>query len=373
MHVGNRRPVSSTDPGPRGRDVPHGMGDTGRMAALADRPGPPGPVWTAAVVARRLGVAPGTLRSWSQRYGIGPAAHTPGRHRRYTAADIAELEAIRDLVDQGVVLTAAATLVRDQRLAALARGGHGDSDYSTAAAPVAPAAGRGAAAAAPAADTVAELAAAAVRLDSEVAFGIVTTGLAENGVLAAWEQLCRPALDALDTQVAGDRGCIDSQLMLSWVLATCLRWFPSGPSGSGAPDGRPVLLACAPREQHTLGLEALHAALTERRIPARMLGATVPAPALCHATEQLRPGAVVVWAQRATSAARAQLAPLCAHADTVLAAGPGWDPAGLPAAVTPVENLRTALALVAAAARRSPDRGRAGPLSRAAGRAPVPR
>ena len=33
-------------------------------------------------VARRLGVAPSTLRTWNRRYGIGAHEFSPGRHRR---------------------------------------------------------------------------------------------------------------------------------------------------------------------------------------------------------------------------------------------------------------------------------------------------
>ena len=35
-----------------------------------------------AAVARRLGVAPATLRTWDRRYGLGPSVHAPGAHRR---------------------------------------------------------------------------------------------------------------------------------------------------------------------------------------------------------------------------------------------------------------------------------------------------
>ena len=34
---------------------------------------------TVAAVARRLGVAPATLRTWARRYGLGPSDHPPGR------------------------------------------------------------------------------------------------------------------------------------------------------------------------------------------------------------------------------------------------------------------------------------------------------
>ena len=68
-------------------------------------PGVPGesvsevePTLPVAAVARRLGVAPATLRTWDRRYGLGPSGHTTGRHRRYAAADLARLELmLRDM------------------------------------------------------------------------------------------------------------------------------------------------------------------------------------------------------------------------------------------------------------------------------------
>ncbi|MEI7631157.1 MAG: MerR family transcriptional regulator, partial [Actinomycetes bacterium] len=49
---------------------------------------------TVAAVARRLGIAPATLRTWDRRYGLGPAEHQVGAHRRYSAADLARLEQV---------------------------------------------------------------------------------------------------------------------------------------------------------------------------------------------------------------------------------------------------------------------------------------
>ena len=46
---------------------------------------------TAGAVARRLGVAVTTLRTWHQRYGLGPSRHVPGQHRRYTPQDMDRL------------------------------------------------------------------------------------------------------------------------------------------------------------------------------------------------------------------------------------------------------------------------------------------
>ena len=52
-------------------------------------------------VARRLGVAPSTLRTWNRRYGIGARELSPGKHRRYTAEDITRLEHMQKLILRG--------------------------------------------------------------------------------------------------------------------------------------------------------------------------------------------------------------------------------------------------------------------------------
>jgi DNA-binding transcriptional MerR regulator len=62
----------------------------------------PTPTLTVAAVARRLGVAPSTLRTWDRRYGLGPSAHTAGAHRRYSPADVARLMVMRRLTLEGV-------------------------------------------------------------------------------------------------------------------------------------------------------------------------------------------------------------------------------------------------------------------------------
>ncbi|HMO10288.1 MAG TPA: MerR family transcriptional regulator [Actinotalea sp.] len=63
---------------------------------------------TVAAVARRLGVAPATLRTWDRRYGLGPSAHTSGAHRRYSPQDVARLMTMRRLTLDGVAPSEAA-------------------------------------------------------------------------------------------------------------------------------------------------------------------------------------------------------------------------------------------------------------------------
>ncbi|MHA4778752.1 MerR family transcriptional regulator [Streptomyces sp. MSC1_001] len=77
---------------------------------------------TTGAVARRLGVSPTTLRSWDQRYGIGPAARVGGRHRRWAPGDVAMLEEMCRLTASGVPPAEAARAARTAR----ARPGAGD-------------------------------------------------------------------------------------------------------------------------------------------------------------------------------------------------------------------------------------------------------
>ena len=57
---------------------------------------------TVAALARRLGVAPATLRTWDRRYGIGPSEHCAGNHRRYSAGDVIRLTSMVRLIVAGV-------------------------------------------------------------------------------------------------------------------------------------------------------------------------------------------------------------------------------------------------------------------------------
>ena len=68
---------------------------------------------TVAAVARRIGVAPATLRTWDRRYGLGPSAHEAGEHRRYCPEDLAILTAMRKLITAGVAPAEAAEQAKD--------------------------------------------------------------------------------------------------------------------------------------------------------------------------------------------------------------------------------------------------------------------
>jgi MerR family transcriptional regulator, light-induced transcriptional regulator len=280
-------------------------------------------------------VAPSTLRSWDRRYGLGPADHEPGRYRRYSERDVGVLQLMCRLVGQGVAPAAAAAAARaegglDAERAPVADEAHGSVGERRTRARL-----------------VRGVVDAAQRLDGDAVSDAVGRHLAEHGVVATWQQLCRPALTALDRRVAETGGSIDAQLVANWAISTALRSVsPPDGAGSGPPAGGEVLLACVEGEQHTLATEALHAALTEARLPARTLGPSVPESALVAACRRTRPEVAVLWSQTLTTARPLVLQAVAAAAGSVLALGPGWsglDLAELPESVDTADDLPAAL------------------------------
>ncbi|WP_231495982.1 MerR family transcriptional regulator [Cellulomonas sp. HZM] len=78
------------------------MSDGAAVTSAEPSPDEAGPALAVAAVARRLGVAPATLRTWDRRYGLGPSEHSAGSHRRYSPADVERLVVMRRLTLDGV-------------------------------------------------------------------------------------------------------------------------------------------------------------------------------------------------------------------------------------------------------------------------------
>ncbi|MEU6352300.1 MerR family transcriptional regulator [Streptomyces sp. NPDC047072] len=308
---------------------------------MTEKPDVPAGLTTGAL-ARRLGVSPTTLRSWDRRYGIGPAVRTDGRHRRWTAQDVAVLETMCRLTSAGVPPAEAAKAAREAPPGALE--------------PVAPSRSR-AGGGLPLGDVRQEcrgLARAAVRLDAPALEERLARAVETYGVAVAWQEVMVPTLHAVGRKWAssGDR-YVEVEHLLSWHVSSTLRRATRPPAAQTetSPAG-PVVLACVPGEQHTLPLEALNAALSELRLPTRMFGGAVPAEALAAAVDRLGPSAVVLWAQTRSSASL-PLARQVAGArwgvkgarrkPLVMLGGPGWLGHSAPGMARPT-TLRDALA-----------------------------
>jgi DNA-binding transcriptional MerR regulator len=248
------------------------------------------PRFTVRAVAQRLGMPTATLRSWSQRYGVGPGSHRPGQHRLYSEADVAVLEHMHVLVGQGATPRTAARAALEQAM--------------------------------PASADAAELLDAALQLDAAAVSHALDTHIRHHGVIDAWEHLIRPVFAAVEARQKESAGCIDVEHVLSWTAARSLHRITTPATSSPAS----VLLCCSPGETHTLALEALRGALSERGCPTLMLGANTPTSAVIDAVRRRSaPASVVLFAQSSANADIHAVQTIGDEGAHVVLAGPGWD------------------------------------------------
>jgi len=305
---------------------------------------------TAGAVARRLGVAVTTLRTWHQRYGLGPSRHAPGQHRRYTSEDMDRLQVMRRLTAQGVAPAEAAAWAKRMPVP-IENAAPADPAWTTPPPPAAPARDGGGHAipVGRAGATARGLARAAIRLDAPALRDILEMTISRRGVVRAWDEVIMPVLSGIGERYAATLKYIEVEHLLSRTVTECLAAVPRPPVGV-IPR---ILLTAADEEQHTLPLEALAAALAEAGVPCRMLGARVPPDALAGAVERTGPAVVVMWSQQPKTADPTQLERLLTGPHRpylIAAAGPGWTQQTLPSEVPLLGGLHEAIQVVTAAA-----------------------
>ncbi|MBZ4017697.1 MerR family transcriptional regulator [Streptomyces purpurogeneiscleroticus] len=278
-------------------------------------------------LARRLGVAPTTLRSWDRRYGLGPAVHPEGQHRRWTPQDVAVLEEMCRLTSAGVPPAEAARAAKDWATSASRRDERAQQESALAL----PASARTVLRPGDVRLECRGLIRAATRLDAPTISRQLTSLVDAHGLVTAWDQVLVPTLHAVGRKwetTSSDR-YVEAEHLLSWHVSTALRRVSTPPMT----DSTPLLLACVPEEQHTLPLEALNAALSERGLPTRMFGAAVPIDALAAAVRRTGPPAIVLWSQVRGTAGPPLARQVAAtrwgvrgarRQPVVLLCGPGW-------------------------------------------------
>ncbi|HEY0532993.1 MAG TPA: MerR family transcriptional regulator [Actinoplanes sp.] len=295
---------------------------------------------TAGAVARRLGVAVTTLRTWHQRYGLGPSEHVPGHHRRYTAQDLDRLQVMRRLTAQGVAPAEAAEWARRGPLPSVSPS---DSFHV----PARQGGGQVIALGPQAAPAARGVARAAMQLDGSAMREILDMVIGEHGVVGAWNQVIMPVLIGIGDRYQATRRFVEVEHLISRCVTEALGTVRR-PGSTVLPR---VLLAAADEEQHTLPLEALAAALAEAGLPSRFLGARVPPAALADAISRTGPDVVVLWSQTPATGNTNQLTQAVAMPRPPLligAAGPGW-PMELPPGVSRLTTLTEATEVIATA------------------------
>ena len=257
-------------------------------------------------VARRLGVAPATLRTWARRYGIGPNEHSAGSHRKYCPSDLAKLTVMRRLISSGVAPADAAEQAKAhegevviEELTSLCR----ECD-----------------------ETIDAIFNASEALDSLFVETMLRNEISENGIISAWQEVFVPVLIQVGAAWEKSGKGIEVEHMLTEILKRVLR---ESTSEIVVPlNTRPVLLASVGEELHSLALHALAAALAERGIETHFLGARTPVEAISSMVSRFAPPAVFLWAQLPVNGDPKFVTgiPAVRPAPRVIIGGPGWNP-----------------------------------------------
>ena len=263
---------------------------------------------TVASVARRLGIAPATLRTWDRRYGLGPSSHVEGEHRKYDGKDLARLTLMRKLIVQGYSPCDAAEVA----LKSKAKGS--DTSLNT----------TQEVESADCSELIESLLKAARVYDRSYIENTLRDQINKQGIINTWNGLIVPVLIAVGNEWAELGTGIEIEHLLTEIITRLMQ------SSNQTPDipinSRPVLLACIGEEMHTLALYTLGAALAERNIQSQFLGARTPISAVGAVVRKSAPPAVFLWAQLAKNGKSEVIGdiPKIRPAPRIILGGPGW-------------------------------------------------
>jgi MerR family transcriptional regulator, light-induced transcriptional regulator len=260
---------------------------------------------TVAAVARRIGVAPATLRTWDRRYGLGPSEHVEGEHRKYCPSDLAKLTMMRRLIVAGVSPSDAAEQAREfegeVKLSKIVK----EIEVRE--------------------DVVDAIHKGLQAFDRAFIEATLEREITKHGIESAWSDVIVPTLFLIGEEWEVHQSGIEIEHLFSEILKKILHQrvvelkLPI--------NARPVLLAAVGEELHSLALHALAAALCERNVETYVLGARTPLSALSAMVSRCAPPAIFLWAQLPKNAEEKywREIPAIRPAPRVVIGGPGWD------------------------------------------------
>ena len=259
---------------------------------------------TVAAVARRIGVAPATLRTWDRRYGLGPSSHEAGEHRRYCPKDLAILTAMRKLITAGVSPAEAAQQAKAFKGKISVEQIVDNFEVRE--------------------HLVHALHAASKLLDKRFIEDALRQDIEKHGVIASWSEVIVPLLFLIGDEWEKTQTGIEVEHLLTEILKSVLR--EKSLMASEPCNPRPVLLASVGEEMHSLALHALASALAEKNISTYFLGARTPLEALNGVIARSAPPAIFLWAQLSNNGDPRFYTdiPSIRPAPRVIIGGPGW-------------------------------------------------
>jgi DNA-binding transcriptional MerR regulator len=218
-------------------------------------------------LSRRSGVSPELLRAWERRYGLLQPTRSAGGLRLYSPDDLARVQAMQHHLADGFAAAEAAVLA--SRTA--------ESNDESIATPAA----------------MDELAAALASFDDADAHAVFDDLLARLSIDTLLRDVIVPYLHELGERWEREEVSIAQEHFASTVLRGRLLGLARG-WGKGI--GPVAVLACAPGEQHDLGLIAFGLALRARGWRIVYLGTDTPITSVADAARSCTPAAGVVSA-----------------------------------------------------------------------------
>ncbi|HEV2593346.1 MAG TPA: MerR family transcriptional regulator, partial [Gaiellaceae bacterium] len=225
-------------------------------------------------LSRRSGVSPDLLRAWERRYGLLQPARSTGGLRLYSETDLLRVRAMQKHLDSGLAAAEAAA-------AAIGAGAEPQAGHDFGA-------------------MREELRAALSEFDEMRAHGAFDAMVSRFSLDNLLQEIVVPYLRELGERWAhGDASVAEEHFATAMLRGRLLGLA----RGWGQGLGPAALLACAPGEQHDLGLIAFGLALRARGWRIVYLGADTPPASLADAAHSLRPAWVVVSAVAADALA----------------------------------------------------------------------
>lgn len=225
-------------------------------------------------VSRRTGVAVPTLRAWERRYELLSPERTEGGHRLYSGSDVARVQAMQLLLDEGWSASAAAReVLRTPAPVTHLRPVHGGGDAAT--------------------DLIRRLEAAIDAFDAPAADGVLDDVFARLEIPRAFDEVVLPVVRHLGDGWEDDPRVIAREHFATNVLRPRLQRLLRLAHRAGA---RECVAAAPEHEEHDLGLLAAAAAAADAGWRVRYLGARTPTTAIEHAVAEFGASVVLVGA-----------------------------------------------------------------------------
>ncbi|MFT3713815.1 MAG: cobalamin B12-binding domain-containing protein [Archangium sp.] len=239
------------------------------------------PTYRINVAAEMSGVSENLIRAWERRYGVPKPIRTASGYRAYARSEIEILKRLKQLTQQGVSIAEAVLLVPSLTREVKTVLSREDATQAPQVVEYAP--------------WRDEILRAAQRFDQSAIDTALDEAIAGRPALAFFDELVAPLLREVgDRWHSGALTVAEEHLISNAIRQRLLMLLSNAPKRAR----RHVVCACAPSEEHDLGL--LGAALRFRHAGWKVtyLGARTPFDQLARAVVALRPDIVAVSAVR---------------------------------------------------------------------------